>query len=89
MKVRLVATNAHVAIGCRVRLVHQRKSAPLNVDKSWGQGSGQPKRRPTDRETLVGVSNEVTIEIEPFTCSALIDTGATVSVKIKPRLFFA
>ena len=61
----------------------------LRQAKSWGQGSGQPKRRPSDKETLVGVSNEVTIEIEPFTCSALIDTGATVSVKIRPRLFFA
>ena len=61
----------------------------LRQAKSWGQGSGQPKRRPTDKETLVCVSNEVTIEIEPFTCSALIDTGATVCVKIRPRLFFA
>ena len=90
MEVRLFATNGQVAIGYRVRLAHQRRCPfKLRQAKSWGQGSGQPKRRPTDKETLVGVSNEVTIEIEHFTCSALIDTGATVSVKIRPRLLFA
>ena len=33
MKVRLFAINGHVVIGCRVRLAHQRKFAPLNFDR--------------------------------------------------------
>ena len=51
----------------------------LQQTKSWGQGSGRTKVRSSDTKQLVGVANEVNLSINKVGCTALIDTGATVS----------
>ena len=55
----------------------QEGSFKLQEANFWGQGVGRRARSP--KVPMIGSPNEITLSINNIRCTALIDTGATVS----------
>ena len=70
----------HIALGCRVRLDHSRRSHVMSHFTQWSQGRLSKRQGRSCAVTgVVGDSNEATIELCGVECRALLDTGSTVS----------
>ena len=70
----------HIAIGCRVRLDHSRRSYMYDRYDGFRQHrSGRNARQHVMKTEVVGDSNEVSLSVQDVETRALIDTGSTVS----------